>query len=157
LFGWINFVRSAGVLFPMGLLLAYIHAHLSDWGGSPGQNFQSPGFAMAERMMTGWNEILQRPDQRSVSLFLAPLCLLAQGIYLMRYRQTDSALWWSGVAFFPLLLVLGPAVWEGTPTAPRALLPMTIAFNVLLALRGRPHFWIWFIAGNAGLFWGLRK
>ncbi len=34
---------------------------------------------------------------------------------------------------------------------------MTIAFNVLLALRGRANFWFWFVAGNAGLFWGLRK
>ena len=34
---------------------------------------------------------------------------------------------------------------------------MTIAFNILLAMRRPDHFWYWFVAGNVGLLWGLRK
>ena len=29
--------------------------------------------------------------------------------------------------------------------------------NVLLALQRPPRFWLWFVAGNVGLLWGLRQ
>ena len=36
----------------------------------------------------------------------------------------------------------------------RAILPLTLAFNALLIERDEKHFWVWFVAGNAGLAWG---
>ena len=47
----------------------------------------------------------------------------------------------------------GSWVWSGYWAACRAVLPMTLAFNLLLpAGRG---FWIWWIAGNLALFHGV--
>jgi hypothetical protein len=62
--------------------------------------------------------------------------------------------WWRvGISFAALMLVAGAAVWEGDPGAvTRVLLPMTVAFNVLLP--GRSHFWPLWIAGNANLMFG---
>lgn len=59
--------------------------------------------------------------------------------------------WWRvGIAYAGLMLVLGPAVWEGHPGAvTRILLPMTFAFNLLLPrLR---WFWPLWILDNANL------
>lgn len=57
--------------------------------------------------------------------------LLIQALYLLCRPKWDKV--WSriGFAYAVLMLVMGPAVWEGLHAAPRVLLPMTIAFNLL--------------------------
>ena len=112
---------------------------------------------MMQRMGVSWTELLEKPNDRRLFMLLTPLCLVAQVVYLWRYRRFGSALWWSGIGFTVLLFLIGPQMWTGSLAAPRVVLPMTIAFNVLLATNPTPQFWIWFIAGNAGLLWGLRK
>ncbi len=97
------------------------------------------------------------PNDRRLLLLLTPLCLIVQAFYLWRYPLRNSALWWSGIGFTGLLFIIGPEVWVGNMAAPRVLLPMTVAFNVLLALHRPARFWLWFVAGNLGLLWGLRK
>jgi hypothetical protein len=58
------------------------------------------------------------------------------------------------VAYALLMTVLGPAVWEGDPGAmSRVLVPMTIAFNVLL-FRGRWS-WTFWCLGNLSVLHGL--
>ncbi len=59
--------------------------------------------------------------------------LLVQGIYLLARPKWEYV--WSriGFVFAILMLVLGPAVWEGLQAVPRVLLPMTIAFNILFS------------------------
>jgi hypothetical protein len=69
----------------------------------------------------------------------AVIALLTQvGFMLARPRPRDA--WWRlGTPFALLVLVLGEAVWEGDPSAAtRAVLPLTLAFNVLVPrnLRG---------------------
>ncbi len=44
LLAWRNLLRVAVVLLPMGLLLVYVHAHLSDWGAGPGRIFSGRAF-----------------------------------------------------------------------------------------------------------------
>ena len=52
------------------------------------------------------------------------------------------------------MMLLGPSVWQGYPgAATRVLLPMTVAFNILL-LRNR-MFWPLFVAGNLLVVPGL--
>lgn len=59
--------------------------------------------------------------------------LLAQAAYLL-FRPKPDRIWWRiGVTFAVLMLVLGDAVWEGVEAAPRVLLPMTVAFNLLFS------------------------
>jgi hypothetical protein len=45
-------------------------------------------------------------------------------------------------------------VWGGFPgAATRVLLPVTIAFNVLLDAEPDARFWAWYVPGNAVLFY----
>jgi hypothetical protein len=53
--------------------------------------------------------------------------------------------------FSVMMIFLGEAVWEGYPgAASRVLLPMTLAFNILLPRGGR--WWVVFVLGNFALF-----
>lgn len=152
-----NFVRLCAVVLPAVAWYVYLFLHLRSWGGGPDGNFELPGAAIVQRVAVGWSDFLERPNDRRFFLLLTPICLVVQAIYLWRFPKLDSALWWSGIAFTALLFILGPQVWVGNIAATRVLLPMTIAFNVLLAVQRPAHFWPWFVAGNAGLLWGLRK
>jgi hypothetical protein len=84
------------------------------------------------------------------SLFLL-ISLSVQFLFLVLRPQWEKAWWRVGLSFVVLMVVLGDAVWEGYPgAASRVLLPMQLAFNVLVPL-GRG--WrIVLIAGNLTLF-----
>ena len=157
LFAWNNFLRLAGVLLPGAVLVIYLFIHVPGWGSGPEGNFQLPGSAMLQRFVVSWADFLEKPNDRRLFMLLTPICLIVQAVYFWRYRRFDSALWWSGIGFTVLLFIIGEQMWVGSLAAPRVVLPMTIAFNVLLAKQLPPRFWIWFVAGNAGLLWGLRK
>jgi hypothetical protein len=77
--------------------------------------------------------------------------LLAQFLFfLFRMRWKDP--WWRLGASYALLLVfLGDAVWENYPSAAaRVLLPMTVAFNILVPRKG---LWpVLLVIGNLGIF-----
>jgi hypothetical protein len=82
------------------------------------------------------------------------IALTVQMLYLfLRPRKEDP--WWRlGFAYAVLGLCLGSAVWEGLPgAAPRLLLPLTLAFN-LLASRRRAA-WTWLLLGNLSVLSGL--
>ena len=63
--------------------------------------------------------------------------------------------WWRlGIVYAGLMTVIGFSVWEGSPGAfVRLLLPMTVAFNVLLP-QSR-WFWPLFALGNLTLVQGV--
>ena len=80
--------------------------------------------------------------------------LTTQALVLMWQRRWHSAWWRLGIVYMVLMLVLGPAVWEGHPGAiSRVVIPMTVAFNVLLP-RNRWFLPLW-ILGNLGVFYGF--
>jgi len=97
-------------------------ATLEEWG-SRGFNFQTRGD------------------------FLVLVALTTQALFIaMRPRVRE--LWWRiGAAYACLMVFLGPAVWEGFPgAAPRVLLPLTLAFNILVPRRRA--WWIVLLLGN---------
>ena len=63
---------------------------------------------------------------------------LAAQVAFLAIRPNPRVVWWRvGAPFALLCTFLGPAVWEGTPSAAtRAVLPMTLAFNVLVPRTG---------------------
>jgi hypothetical protein len=79
-----------------------------------------------------------------------------QAAYLWSRRQWADPFWRLGAAFSVLLVVLGPEVWAVSLTACRSVLPLTIAFNVLLFRRDRPA-WQLFLWGNAYSLYGIFK
>ena len=80
--------------------------------------------------------------------------LTTQAVVLSSRWHWKAAWWRVGVPYVGLLLVLGPAVWEGYPgAATRVLLPLTIAFNVLLP--SSRWFWPLWLLGNLNMLHGL--
>jgi len=80
----------------------------------------------------------------------------AKAAYLLLRWRPSEPIWGLGVGFAVLTALIGPAVWEEFIAYTRVLLPLTIAFNLLL-LRHEfgARFWALFIAGNCGLVGGL--
>lgn len=70
---------------------------------------------------------------RTFMQFAMLASLLIQAAYLFLRPKPNRAWWRVGVTFAVLMLVLGDAVWEGVEAAPRVLLPMTFAFNLLFS------------------------
>lgn len=84
------------------------------------------------------------------------LVSLSTQMAVLALRPRWGELWWRvGVAYLGLAVLLGSAVWVGYPAAvSRVLLPMTLAFNVLLP-RGR-RWWAVLVLGNLSVLGSYR-
>ena len=84
----------------------------------------------------------------------ATLGLTAQAVFVAT-RRSYVDIWWRLAATFAALMVfLAWDVWGGFPgAAVRAVLPMTIGFNVLLRQCPPPSIWLWYGLGNIGLLY----
>jgi hypothetical protein len=79
------------------------------------------------------------------------ISLTVQVLVLLLRPQWDSLWWRVGAAYALLMLVLGSSVWEGYPgAAARVVLPMTLAFNVVLPRTRR--WWPVLLLGNLSVF-----
>jgi hypothetical protein len=86
------------------------------------------------------------------AMVLIALTVQAAGILLR--PQLRSPMWWTGAVFSILMLLVSDHVWGGEPGAtPRVVLPMTLAFNLMLP-KGRA-FWPWWAAGNIAVIPGV--
>jgi len=144
------------VLAPLALWVAYLSAPdplAYRFGGL--RNFALP----LEAYVDTWSVTLDRlraDGWQSFSRFklLALVSLTTQVAVLCARPRWRHAWWRVGVLYGLLMLVLGPAVWEGHPGAEtRVLLPLTVAFNILLP-RGRA-FWPLLVLGNLTVIAGL--
>ena len=92
--------------------------------------------------------IAEGPGSFARFSLLMLIALTTQGLFFA-FRREWSNPWWRVAAVFSVMMVfLGEAVWEGYPgAASRVLLPMTLAFNILVP-RGR-RWWAVFLLGNA--------
>lgn len=130
----------------------YVNSRFSNSTGTTGAgNFtwpllgivQQTGVCIAEIAKGNW-------DGRYSMGLLATIGLSTQAWVLWRRPEFQSSWWRVGAAYAVLILFLGPWVWSGYWAACRALLPMTIGFNVLLPAQTR-SFWPLWILGNSTL------
>lgn len=85
---------------------------------------------------------------------LALVGLTVQALHLCLHRDWNDPWWRIGAAYLLMMAVLGPAVWQGTPSAAfRILLPMTLAFNLVASARKAPMFWL--VLGNLPVALGV--
>ncbi|HVU35683.1 MAG TPA: hypothetical protein VHE61_19745 [Opitutaceae bacterium] len=140
--------RGLLVIAPLGVWLLCLKVWVGTGGDAGSRNFAWPFVGYFEK----WQEAL-RPFFHSGSGVIGRaevfvmIGLTVQWLFFaLRPRWRDP--WWRVGAIYALLMVvLGSAVWEGYPgAAPRVLLPMTLAFNILLP-RGR-RWWVLLILGN---------
>ncbi len=81
---------------------------------------------------------------------LALVSIVVQAAYVLARADWKNRWWRLGAAYVALFPFLGRPLWEGQPgTAMRVMLPLTLAFNVLLIQCDDPWwFWSLLVAGN---------
>jgi hypothetical protein len=139
----------AASVLPLLVWLGHVAWRLPAGGAGFG-NFTWPLWGALEQLKTAAGEITAgNLDSRHIFALVAIPGLFLQLGVLLAHPDRSAAWWRVGVAYGALLLVLGPWVWSGYWAACRAVLPLTIAFNLLLPA-GRA-FWPLYVAGNLTL------
>ena len=151
-FPWRRALLSLAIAaLPLVLWSFYVAQRFPSLPGNSGLgNFTWPLLGLLTQAKFSLRELfLGNFDGRYSFSLLAIGGLLTQFWMLWRTPQPLSAWWRIGAAYSLLLFFLSSWVWSGYWAACRAVLPMTIAFNLLLpANRG---FWPLWIAGNITL------
>lgn len=151
--GWLAVAgRGLVMILPLALWLFVLWRWLGEIGDAGERNFGAPFSAYS----TKWRDTLLELMANGSDPFarLSGMMLVALTVqflfFLLRPRWRDA--WWRVAAAYSVLMIfLGDAVWEGYPgAASRVLLPMTLAFNILL-----PRGWKWWLVlllGNLTIF-----
>jgi hypothetical protein len=148
---WIrSLLRAALVVAPI-LLWMWV---LRRWLGSSGRgegNFSAPFSGYVSKWCASMDGLRQAGSLRTTLGNLATLVALAVQVAFLALRRKWNDPWWRvGATFGALMAVLGTSVWAGfPPAAARVLLPMTLAFNILVP-RGR-RWWAVLLLGNLNL------
>ncbi len=152
-------VRLALLALPLAAWLAYLRYRL---GPTPADaaglnNFTYPlaglvqkwAFMITEVRRDGWLGL-------HVLTMTSIVALTVQIVFLLA-RWRPGEVWWRvGAVFAGLGLLVSQPVWEGYPgAATRVLLPMTLAFNLLVP-RG-PRWWPVLLLGNLSVLAGLAE
>jgi hypothetical protein len=148
-------VLAAVVVLPIVLWSAWLAVRFGTPERPDGQNISLPlqgvWRALTESigaLAPARGEPLHRTE--AVQRLLLLVSLVTQVALLLRLPRYQNALWRWGLLCAALVLCLSWASWEAFFSVTRHLLPLHIAFNVLLVtgskeVRGR---WIWFVVGN---------
>jgi hypothetical protein len=86
---------------------------------------------------------------------LTIIATLTQCIYLLTHREWTNRLWRVGALFVPFFLCISFLSWESHFTVTRHALPITLAFNLVLAMRARRSWIVWFVLGNCFVPFGI--
>lgn len=136
---WGRLARQAvAISLPLLLWMAYVRFRFGP-AEDPGLgNFTLPFAGFAEKVRTAVGDLLS-PEATALSwaTFAAMLALAVQWTFFAVRWRPDERWWRIGAAFALMMVFLSTPVWEGYPGAStRVLLPMTLAFNILVP-RGR--------------------
>jgi hypothetical protein len=86
---------------------------------------------------------------------LTIIATLTQSVYLFTHREWNNRIWRVGAIFVPYFLCISSIPWESHFTITRHALPITLAFNLVLAMRGRRGWLVWFVLGNCFVPYGV--
>ena len=153
---WLSKRNAAGAVFaaaPLAAWIAYIRWRVGP-GGAGTRNFTWPLEAWIGKWTATFAALRTGADLLVWATLLATVGLTVQAAFFLARPRWQDRWWRIGATFAVLFLFLGPAVWEGLPGAStRVLLPLNLAFNVLV-LRARAPLW-WLVAGNLTVGAGL--
>jgi len=140
---------------PLGFWWLYVnHRFPADQASGGLGNFAWPFFGLFSEAKICLEALSQGNfDGRFSFGLMAIIGLLAQSLALWLRRDSKSPWWRVGAAYALLLPFLGLWVWSGYWAACRALLPLTVAFNLLLP--ANRAFWPLWIVGNLTLLHAL--
>ena len=147
-------LRALLVAVPLAAWLVYLR-----WRVGPADagwaNFTLPGSGLVEKWVAATSALFTVADHTlAFSTWLATLGLTTQAVFFATRWRPDDRWWRVGLAYTVLLLFLGTAVWEDFPGAAlRVLLPLTLAFNVLVHRTRAPLAWL--LLGHLTVFAGF--
>ena len=156
-------LRIAAIAFvPLAIWLAYVTLRLPmhTSGGSDNLDWPMMGMARCLRRIcaaAGSGNIRWERwylDDR-VHALLTMLSLLTQCAFLAARREWSSRYWRMGAVFVPFFLCIGDPAWAVHFTVTRHALPITLAFNLLLASRPGRSWAAWFVVGNCFVPFGI--
>ena len=151
------FGKAACVVLPFFLWSLYVSVIY------PGFSYTNPdSFAMPfSGYLTKWSatlgEYYQYGWHSNARFSLAILIGVSVQVAFLALRWEWKSAWWRMAApYCALFAVTSYAVWGGLPgAAPRVLLPLTFAFNVLVARLEGWSFWTLVILGNLSVVSGI--
>ena len=153
---WRRFLVGAAIAAgPLALWSFYVHSRLGgDAAGVGFGNFTWPGVGIVTHIIASARGVLNGDfDSRFTFGLLGSIALLIQATWLWFIWRPAEAWWRIGAAYSILMILLSAWVWSSYWAACRAVLPMTIAFNLLLP--GKRGFWPWWILGNITVLHGV--
>lgn len=133
---------------PLGLWSLYVASRFPPLDSTNGLgNFALPLGGAFDQAMLSLRELAHGNLDGRYSFALLAIVGLAIQVAVLWHRPLIESPWWRlGVAYSLLLLFLGAWVWSGYWAVCRAVLPLTVAFNLLLPLNR--SFWPLWIVGN---------
>ena len=158
------FLSAMLLLIPLLLWAAYVHVMMGSADSTGSGNFSWPAWGVFNKLDVAVRDLFSVPRGMPVQLahyafeVLCPLSLCTQAVYLFIHPRVRVPAWRLGIGFAALLMVLGPSVWAEQNAYCRVLLPLTMAFNLLIHQneQGRAYR-AWYIAGNTGMAWMLLR
>ena len=151
--GWLRAIAQGLLLVaPLAVWMVILKLWLGNGGDAGARNFSLPLVGYFNKWVETW-AVFKTDDAGSIGLWSAMMlvALTAQCLFFVLRPRWSEAWWRAGIGYAVLLVVLGDAVWEGYPgAASRVLLPMTLAFNILVP-RGR-SWWLLLLLGNLTVF-----
>jgi hypothetical protein len=148
--------RGLAAVLPVAAWFLYVRWVFPPLAASDAANFALPFSGYLTKWSVTLSQLATSGWWGSWARFnLAALIgVTVQAGFLLARRDWSSAWWRAGVPYCLLMPLLSYPVWEGDPGAiMRVVLPMTVAFNVLV-VRSR-YFWPLVIAGNLSVFHGI--
>jgi hypothetical protein len=146
-------LRASLVFLPYLGWLYYVQIHLGSGLALGIKNFEIPFVAFAQHFWGTIHSLLISFNFYDLSELLALVSLTVQAVYLLKKPRIDSPIWRMGVLFAVFYFFLGSSVLVQQLNYTRALLPLSMAFNLLLNRSQEKHFGRWFVLGNIGLTW----
>ena len=153
---WRRFLLSlAACVMPVAAWLIYVGLRFpAPDGGNGFGNLTWPLLGLLDHLKTCLSAMGSGDfDGRYSMGMVAVMGFLVQIVVLWRSPSPGSAWWRIGAAYSVLFVLLSPWVWSGYWAACRAVLPMTVAFNLLLP--SQRHFWPLWVLGNLTLLHAL--
>lgn len=139
---------------PLALWALYVSTRFPSGASSGLGNFTWPLLGALAQLQTSARAIAGSDfDSRHFFALCAIAGLFTQAVILVRLRALADPWWRIGVAYGILLVFLGSWVWSGYWASCRAVLPLTIAFNLLLP--SNRAFWPLWVVGNFTLLHGV--
>ncbi len=163
-----NMVYGLIVTVPVGLWILYVlWVFRGREVGFDGGNLTMPFRGMMEKLgefsVTAghgpirwhrwWHELYKSYE---LHVLLTIIAVVTQSIYVVLHRQWSHPLWRWGVVVVLYFACISFLSWKSHFTITRHALPITLVFNLLLALRPTRAWLIWFVLGNCFVPFGVR-